>query len=86
MKKLFIIAGALFALILLLFVVGFTSNAPGLLILSVMCIMPVTCLFLGAALGRATQELTISRRDRPANSYAIQTRRVNARSSAEPLG
>jgi len=46
-----------------LFIAGFASNAVGLLMLGMLCAMPLFMLFLGATLGRASNELTISRKN-----------------------
>lgn len=45
-----------------LLVFGFASNTPGLLVVDFLCGLPLFALTLGAALGRATTELTIMRK------------------------
>lgn len=66
------LAGLFFVALLGLFFIGFSSNTPGLLIMSILCAMPLFCLFLGAALGRASNELMITRKQAP----AVNTTRV----------
>jgi len=63
-KSLAIGAGLLFVAVLGSLIMGFASNAPFLLILGLLCLFPLFMLVLGATLGRATTELTISRRER----------------------
>jgi hypothetical protein len=86
-KRLFVIAGILFAGIVGFFVLGVASNAPALLMLSVVCITPIFFMALGAAFGRASQEFTIARKTTVSKSIptnrTVQTGRV---STQEPLG
>lgn len=79
MTRNLVILAVLFLVALIgLFVVGFSSNTPALLIMSIMCAMPLFCLFLGAAIGRATNELTIMRKTAPTTS-TTRVQRTNSR-------
>lgn len=86
-RRLFILAGILFAGIVGAFIIGIAGNAPAMLMLSVLCATPVFFLTLGAAFGRASNEFTISRKT-PANRNipANRTAQVGRVSTGEPLG
>lgn len=83
--RLFGLASVLFVTMIALLVVGFTSNAPALLILSVLCVGPVFFLMLGAAIGKASNELVVMRREKVGQSRQTITR-VNTRNVPESLG
>lgn len=63
-RSLMVVAVLLFVLVVLSLVVGFASGAPAMLILGLMCAFPMFMLALGAAVGRASNELTIVRKER----------------------
>jgi hypothetical protein len=46
-------------------IIGFAAVAPAMLIVGLLCAMPLFMLSLGAVLGRVSNELTITRKERP---------------------
>lgn len=85
-KSLFVGAGLLFVAMVGLLIVGFTSNSPALLIISVICAGPMFFLMLGAAIGKASNELVVVSRER-LGQPAQRITRVNSRQQApETLG
>lgn len=67
----------LFGALIASLVIGFASVAPAMLIVGLLCALPMFCLALGAALGRISNELTITRKA-PAQMVGNRTTRVNS--------
>lgn len=67
-----IVAALLFFGLVASLFAGFTSAAPGLLIVSMVCALPMFMLALGAALGRASNELAIVRKERTQQSSVMR--------------
>lgn len=82
-KSLFVGAGLLFVAMIALLIIGFTSNTPGLLITSILCAMPLFCLMLGAAVGKASNELVIVSKER-LQSSSQRISRVSSSSARAP--
>lgn len=76
-RTLMFIAGLLFFALVASLIAGFASSAPGLLLVGLLCAMPMFMLALGAAVGRASNELTIVRKER--GSQSIVSRSSNVR-------
>lgn len=84
-RTLFIAAALLAALVVGLFIVGLVGNTPAALIVSILCAMPLFAAFLGAALGRASNEFTIARKT--PNAATIRATTTHKRAGGEiPLG
>lgn len=76
-RTLFIAAAAALALLVLSFVGGLAGGSAGFLVLGLLCAGPGFFLALGAALGRASNEFTVVRKDR--RGTAPQARVINSR-------
>lgn len=83
-RTLIILAVLLFGALIASLVIGFASVAPAMLIVGLLCALPMFCLALGAALGRISNELTITRKDKPQTVVSRSTR-VNPRQAPESL-
>lgn len=82
-RTLFVIAFLLLLALVGSFVGGLAGGAPALLMLSLLCAGPVFFLIAGAALGRASTEFTLTRKERRASVTAVP---VNNRIRKEPVG
>lgn len=84
-RTLFVIAFLLLLALVGSFVGGLAGGAPALLMLSLLCAGPVFFLIAGAALGRASTEFTIARKEarRPTAFSGVP---VNNRARKEPVG
>jgi hypothetical protein len=78
-RTLFILAGVALLALVGFFIWGISTTAPGALIAALLCAMPLFFLALGAALGRASNEFSITRR------APSQQQRQRVMRAAEPL-
>lgn len=86
-RTLFILAGLLFLGVIAALGVGLAGNAPGLMMLSILCVAPLFMLALGAAIGRASNEFAVVRKERNLNAAAQRTQRTAGRpAQGESLG
>ena len=77
-RTLFVVAALLLVLMVALFVIGFAGQAPGAMMLGLLCGSPLFFLFLGAAVGRASNEFQLIHKARAA-APAQPVRTVNSR-------
>lgn len=78
-RSLMVLAVLFFVALIVSLVVGFASSAPAMLIVGLMCAFPMFMLALGAAVGRASNELTIVRKERVAQQTVMRTERQQRR-------
>lgn len=84
-RGLFIGAVVLGGLAVVLFLGGLMAGQTGLSALSFLCVGPLFLFVFGAALGRASNEFSITRKDQPARP-GVAARVVNSRLNREVLG
>lgn len=83
-RTLMVVAGLLFFALVASLAVGFINAAPGMLVLGLLCAMPLFMLALGAAVGRASNELTIVRKERTNQQIIQRTSSSGARRIPSP--
>lgn len=74
-RNLFILAALVGIALVALVAAGLTTATPGLMIMAVLCAWPLLLAVLGAAIGRASNEFGIIRRE-PQQVVRSATRRV----------
>jgi hypothetical protein len=65
-----------------LLVMGLAGQAPAMLIISLLCVLPLFCMALGAALGRASNEFQVVRK---ASRNPTIAQRLGRAAEREPL-
>lgn len=74
-RTLFMLAGLLLIVLVGLFIVGVASNAPIALITAILCALPLCMMALGAALGRASNEFAVVKKNTQTAARATTTQR-----------
>lgn len=83
-RTFFVLAGLLCAAMIGLFIVGLTSSSPALLMVALLLCGPGFMFTLGLAVGRASNEFSLVRKDSAAAS--VNGQRVRSRiTTREPL-